>query len=412
MASVETLLAALHARTQEFVARQRTSTSCRLDVWALVARNSTRVLDLVDGPTDLQPILREIVTASSEWTAEGESPLSRVALTIGVLADTLDSRPDLVRTASLTDRSQLRFSILASLHSAAGASSRAAALHQHPSATALLRDLADSTEAASHVPLRPLQGGLSILAIAPAPGGLDEAISRWASVAIEILSSPNRATKYAFQRTAVGIARLCGAAAEEISSGGPEDMRTSALQRALVRASQSWQRAAAWPPELRLDGRSTELRQAAQALDAAISLRMSARGFTYSIGELWAGLPRAMEVASVLEVALSRRVSTGGVWIVAEALGPAYMTRHPGTHRNDWLPDPGSRLVSGLLQVVQEAGLDLRGAVTSTQPRFCNDDAANRAAPLSLWEQVTCPDHYRNESRSRSLPRTRAVGPA
>lgn len=406
MASVEALLDALRKRTQEFVTSQWTSPTLSIDAWLLLARNAARVLDLVDGPTELRPILQKLATA--DGPTDGESPLTGIALTLGVLADTLDSGQDVVRTASLMDRSQLRASILASLHAAAEASLvHAAPSRQHLAAALLLRDLADGTEAGSHVPPRPLASPLSSLSVNPEPGSLSDAVSRWAGVAKESLGSPTRATKYAFQRTAASIAGVCWTASREISLEAPDDMAASPALDLFSRAFRSWQRAADWPPELRLDGRSPELRHAAQDLDAAISVRMGASRSTRSIGEMNAALLLTADVASVHEVALRRRVTTGGVWIIAEALGPGYLTRHPGVHRSDWLPDPGSPLATKLLETVREANLNLRRAVMMTQP-LRRDGAASRAGQPGVWEHITCADLPR-EGVVTSPVRARAV---
>lgn len=406
MAGVEALRDALLKRTQEFVTSQRTSPTLSIDAWDLLARNAARALDLVDGPTELRPILEQLATA--DGPRDGESPLTGVALTLGVIADILDSHQDVVRAASLMDRSQLRASILASLHAAAEASFvHAAPSRQHLAAALLLRDLADGTEAGSHVPPRPLESPLSSLSVKPEPGSLHEAVSWWAGVAMESLSSPTRATKYCFQRTAANIAGVCWTASREISLEAPDDIAASAVRDLFSRAFRSWQRAADWPPELRLDGRSPELRHAAQDLDAAISVRMGASRSTRSIGEMNAALLLAADVASVHEVALRRRVTTGGVWIIAEALGPGYLTRHPGVHRSDWLPDPGSPLATKLLETVREANLNLRRAVMMTQP-LRRDGAASRAGQPGVWEHITCADLPR-EGVVTSPVRARAV---
>lgn len=247
MANVEQLLAALRDRTQEFATWQQTSSSCPMDAWALAARSAARVLDHVDGPTELIPILRQLATENGGETDASESPLTAVARTIGVLADTLDSRPDAVRTASLMDRSQLRSTILANLNAAAEASvARPAAADEHLIAMHSLRDLADCTAAASHVPLRPLHGALSLLRILPMPGSLDEAITRWAITAIDTLSSPTRATKYAFQRTSAAIARICWTGARDLAVENVHSGEVPAVEAALLAASRSWQVAADW----------------------------------------------------------------------------------------------------------------------------------------------------------------------
>lgn len=386
MASVEALLDALMDRTRELMSPQRASLPFTTDAWGLLARNATRVLDLLEGPTELRPILQQLAAVPDGQKRDEDSPLARVALTLGVLADTLDSRPDVVRSASLMDRSQLRANILASLHVAAEASLVGAAPPgQHSAAMLLLRDLAEGTEFGSHVPPRPLQGPVSLLRLGPAPGSLDGAISRWASIAAEILGSPTRATKYAFQRTAATIARICCTVANDLAHYRGQAGGVPRVRAAVLAAFQSWQAAADWPTELRLDGRSGELRQSSQDLEEAMSKGLWCAG-PGSLTGLESVLLTASEVGAVHEKQLQRRVTSGGVWVLADALGPAYLTRHPGTHRSDWLPDPGSRFGWILTGSTRRANSDLSLSIGLLQQLRRAEVEGVRALPV--WEHV------------------------
>jgi hypothetical protein len=386
VASVEALLDALRERTLEFMSSQATSLPSTTDAWGLLARNATRVLDLLDGPTELRPILQQLAAAPDGHTRDDDSPLTRVALTLGVLADTLDSRPDVVRSASLMDRAQLRANILASLHFAAEASlERAAPRGQHLAVKLLLRNLADGTEVGCHVPPRPLQGPVSLLRLGPTPGSLDFAISRWASIATEILSSPTRATKYAFQRTAATIARICCTVANDLACYEGQAGGVPHVRAAVLAAFQSWQAAADWPTELRLDGRSGELRQCSQDLEQAMSKGPWCAGPGSLIG-LDSVLLTASEVGAVHEKQLRQRVTSRGLWILAEALGPAYLTRHPGTHRSDWLPDPSRHRGWTLTESARRANSDLAVSIGLLQQvRRAHVEAV---PALQVWEHV------------------------
>ncbi|WP_377105325.1 hypothetical protein [Propionicimonas sp. T2.31MG-18] len=386
MASVEALLDSLRERTREFMVAQSTSLPFTTDAWALLARNATRVLDLLEGPIELRPILQQLAGAPDGQTRDEDSPLTRVALTLGVLADTLGSRPDVVRSASLMDRSQLRANILASLHFAAEASlARAVPRGQHLAAMLLLRDLAEGTELGSHVPPRPLQGPVSLLRLGPAPGSLDDAISRWASIATEILSSPTRATKYAFQRTAATIARICCTVENDLATYEGQAGGVPHVRAAVLAAFQSWQAAADWPTELRLDGRSGELRQCSKDLEEAMSKGTWCAG-PGSLTGLESVLLTASEVGAVHETQLRQRLASGGLWVLADALGPAYLTRHPGTHRSDWLPDPGSHFGWTLTDSARRANSDLRLSIGLLQQLRRADVEGVRALPV--WEHV------------------------
>lgn len=390
MASVEALLVALRDRSQEYVDWQRASSSCPLNVWGHLARNVVRVLELVDGPTELGPILQQLATAPGSQMDGDESPLTGMALTLGVLADTLGSSPGVVRTASLMDRSQLRSSVLASIHAAAHASVARAAPHEPLIALPSLRDLADSTEAASHVPPRPLQGALSLVRIAPEPGSLDEAMTRWAVVAIQTLSSPTRATKFAFQRTAVSIARLCWVGASDLASRDATGGEGPHARASLLAAFESWQAAADWPSELRLDGRSGDLRESSQHLESALSA-WSSPARQGQLPELSSALLIASQVGAVHEEALRQRAAAGGLWIIADALGSSYLSRHPGTHRSDWLPVPGSHYCTGLIQAAERANADLGVASRDVRSPLLNHVTDVTAEP-EVWERVT-PTH-------------------
>lgn len=409
MASVERLLAALRDRAQEFLLWQSASSICPLDAWGLVARNAARVLDLVDGPTELGPILRHVGVAVVDDLSNGhESPLTAVGLTMGVLADTLESRPDVVGTASLIDRSHVRSAILASLHATAQTSAvRAAPPEQHPTARHILTDLADATEAASHVPPRPLEGALSALSIGPARGSLEDAMTHWAVTASETLSSPTRATKYAFQRTAASIARICWTGANAPACDDACDRKVRDVRGSLLAAFQSWQSAAAWPTELRLDGRSGGLRQSSQHLEQALA-GWHFRTRPGSLMELESVVQIASEVGAVLEVGLRKRVASGGLWITAQALGPSYLTRHPGTNRGSWLPDPGSPYGAGLLRAAERANLDLGLAIRQLRPPFLNhrDDGVLKSG---VWERVTPHHNGHVEQPHPGTPSTHSI---
>ncbi len=368
------------------------------------------MLDLVDGPTELMPILKQIALASVEPAGWGDSPLDGVGLTIGVLADTLCACPETVRTASLVDRSQVRFGLLGCLHVAAHASATApAASEQEPDQARALRDPADVTDAAAHVPPRPLHGELSRLSVGPEPGSFSETVWLWSTAAKGVLGSRTQATKYAFQRTAASIAHLCWTAARDATSEPANDPEALELRVALTEAFQSWQRAADWPPELRLDGRSGDLRKHSHDLQMAISIGPSGSRGGFSTDELASVLFTAIDVGAVYEAALRRCVLTGGLWILAEALGASYLARHPGTHRSDWLPDSGSRFGAVLVQNATQANLDLRRAIGLLQ--VLEPDRVAEHAPHGVCERVVHLGAVRfDRAPTRTRP-TRAIGP-
>ena len=358
MATVNALLLALHARTLESTTSRRGAPDPSMLDWNRLARNAIRCLDTVDPPAELVPILRAIVAeAGGEGRdVEGTHPLAAIGYTLGALADTLDSHPEVAALASHADRAQLRSCLLSSLYGAATYTvSAIQGVNASVSGRYLIHTLADVTEAASFVPWRPLGSQLGSLALGPGSGGLEQVVAAWAASATDVLDSRTRTTGYAFQRTAASIAQLCLTAATTV--GSAEDSLTGRqVKDALISACRDWQIAADWPPEVRLGGHATELRHRSQDLDEALTgAPLNAMGRRPRQDALESMLRSADRVGNSHEAALTRVVTGRELWVVAHALGPSYLTRHPGTHRNDWVLDPGAVYGATLLQAARRA---------------------------------------------------------
>lgn len=390
MATVNALLLALHARTLESTTPRRGVPDPSMLEWNRVARNAIRCLDMVDPPAELIPILRAIV---SEHGVEGRDvddtrPITAIGYTLGVLADTLDSHPEVAALASHADRAQLRSCLLSSLHGAATYTvSALQGAHDALSGRSLIHTLADATEAASFVPWRPLGAQLGRLALGPGSGGLEQVVAAWAASATDVLNSRTRTTGYAFQRTAVSIAQLCLAAATTFGSA-EESLTGRRVKDALISACRDWQIAADWPPEVRLGGHATELRHRSQDLHEALTeAPLNTMGQRSRQDALEAMLRVAGVVGNSYEAALTRVVTGRELWIVAHTLGPSYLTRHPGTHRNDWVLDPGTVYGATLLQAARRARSTLREATAEVAQmhRTGGPDLSPSAPP---WETV------------------------
>lgn len=408
MASVDHLLAALHERTGELSAHEQPSPEQALIGWHRLARNASRILVMVDAPTELMPILHAIRDEVEVREADVDTPITALGYTLGALADTLNSNPDAVTIAGRADRAQLRSSILSSLHHAAIASLAAASGDVTTPACALLRDLADSTHAASYVPWRPLHPPLSLLALGPTGASLDQAVTRWAESATDVLDSRTRVTSFAFQRTAASIAHLCHTAATVFSATGGETPARWEVSTALTSAFQAWQIAAAWPPEIRLGGRTTTLRLRSQELDQALDHDSRTANRLSQEGAMRSALLRAEEVAASHEAALNRLVTNRGLWVIAHALGPAYLTRHPGVHRTDWVPDPGTVYGTTMIDAVQRAVQALRVATDAIEPQQRASATGLARGPL-LWETVDGATRDATRWRSRTT-RAQSIG--
>lgn len=106
--------------------------------------------------------------------------------------------------------------------------------------------------------------------IGPSDPGIDGAVARWATAAVEAVSNPNLVTQHGLQLAAADIALVCAAAAVIVERAGqvasldPDLAATTAS--ALGEAGRSWRRAATWPDHIRLGGRSTDLRHASAQL--------------------------------------------------------------------------------------------------------------------------------------------------
>lgn len=410
MATVDALLAALRERTQEFAVQQCNAPDPSMLGWHRLARSSMRILQTVGTPPELVPILRAVVDEAEPVDAPDNAPITAVGYTLGVLADTVNSHPEFPALAGHADRAQLRSCLLSTLHNVATAA--LAALNATNTATPsrdLIRALAEATEAASYVRWRPLHTQLGQLALGPAPGGFDEVAAAWAASAIDILSSRTRTTGYAFQRTASSIAQLCHAAATAFTSKDTEPTGRG-VEAALTSARQEWQQAADWPPEVRLGGHASDLRHRSHDLDEALA---PARLATMDLGSrqeaLRSALLLATKVGTSHESALARVVQGRELWVVVGALGPAYLTRHPGTHRADWVLDPGASYGPKLIQAVHRANGALEDAAQQVD-EVQSTDFSDRSRGPSWWETVTASARSVQASPVPRPGRGRSVG--
>lgn len=409
MASVDALLTALHYRTREITDQPPSQRDSSMLGWNRLARNAMRVLVMVDPPPELMPVLRRIVDLADRRDPAKDALITSLGRTMGALADTIVARPEVVAAASRVDRLQLRSSVLSALHTAA-----AATVSAMPSATSrdlegCVREVSDATEAASYVPWRSLHAPLGLLALGPKPGGIEKAVANWAESAIDILKSPTRVTGYALQRTAASIAQLCLAAGAVFVPTGESGAIEEEVEVSLARAMQSWHVAAGWPPEVLLGGRTPELRHRSQELESSIAedrIHETARP-TQELA-MQAALVVAGDVGIQHESALTRLVDTRGLWIAARALGPAYLTRHPGVRRNDWILDPGSDYGTRMLDAVHRANMELWEASRRID-QLQRTRQARHTQPM-LWEKVVAREQTREGMRNDRPPTALSIG--
>lgn len=315
MATVNALLAALHDRTLEPSAQPSMPSTTEMSGLSRLVRNAIRILALIDPPPDVMTILQAMPKAEPAEEPVN-TPITTIGYTLGVLADTLNANPETVRNTGHSDRGQLRSQVLATLHHVATLSLAASPPDQGFSSPALIRDLADATRTATYVPRADLHEPIGQLALGQSPGSLDQTVARWAETAIEILHSQTRVTSYAFQRTAATIATICSTAAATYAEPTGERSFEGAASAALTTASQAWQHAADWPPEVRLGGRTTELRHRSQDLDQALAThRLGQPDAPWQQTAMSAALLAAERVAACHKSALLQVISSRHLWI-------------------------------------------------------------------------------------------------
>lgn len=411
MATVNALLAALHDRTLELSAQPSTPSTTEISGLSRLFGNAIRILALIDPPPDVMTILQAMPKAEPAEEPV-DSPITTIGYTLGVLADTLNANAETVRNTGHRDRVQLRSQVLATLHHVATVSLAAVPVDEAFSGPALIRDLADATNAASYVPRADLHEPIGLLSLGQSSGGLDQTVARWAETAIEILASQTRVTSYAFQRTAATIATICSTAAVALAEPPSERPFEGAASAALTKASQAWQRAADWPPEVRLGGRTTELRHRSQDLDQALAThRLGQPGAPSRQAAMRAALRAAEGVAACHKSALIQVINRRNLWISVEALGPTYLTHHPGASRSDWVPDPGTRAGEVLLDACTQAWTALATAVDRLNPSMAAVGAAESPGEAPRWETVSAPNRSRRPRSTTALtPPGRGIG--
>jgi hypothetical protein len=406
MASVGDLLRRLHLQAWELSGTPTTpATEARLDGqlrgWVRVAASASRALAPLRHRPDLDDVLDQLADGGLATPGRPAARLAALSQTIGAIGDILASRgPDIERAGTAT-KDRLHASVQAALHAAARATLTVAQQVGHPEAEALMSRLAEATEMAAMIPPSARTSRLDHLAIiVPGPQTLQGAVEQWARTATTVLSSQTQVTGYVLQSTAANIALLCLATAratKAAAADGPiaqpvADHAVVALQA----ASRAWRNAAAWPPHLRLGGRSAEYRRASNDLLAALSADLNANpapGNRFT--ELLAALPFAGEVARAHQLAAERLADAGGVWVSGESLMSTpqhHRAAVAGLRRSSWIMEqPGQHAAEPIAAASRAAGAALHAALASLNAAANSRSAASFAQPppVPVWETVT-----------------------
>ena len=179
----------------------------------------------------------------------------------------------------------------------------------------------------------------------------------------------------------------------------------------MVRAFQAWQIAADWPPEVRLGGRTTELRHRSRELDEAFAAQHLVQAETpLQQDAMFTALVQAEKIAAQHQSALIRVVADGGLWISVQALGPAYQTRHPGAGRAHWVPDPGTAYGATLIDRGERASRELRAAVDHVEQREVVTRSPGQAHSPTPCETVAPAEHSLQRTSTTVASRARNMG--
>lgn len=252
-----------------------------------------------------------------------------LAQVMGGISDTLT---DNLRTGGRaeyagTEALKLEASLLSAVHVAARWSRSTMDDQKLPttrsSVMAFLGDLAVITEPYALIPPGRRTSTLEELALrAPNTPGVEGAAVVWAHVASETLTERYRISSWAMQAIAGELALLSHTARSAVlaaaSRGELSPQTASQLSDSLHASTRAWRAAAAWPPYLRLGGRSLDLREASRDLRETIATGATATLATWR-RVLGVAMPVALSHAAVMRSLVRRHE----LWIHSSAVDPA-----------------------------------------------------------------------------------------
>lgn len=406
MATVADLLDLLHRQAWE-LAQQRVDApeealQPHMRGWVKVAAAASRALAQLDVRRDLDEVLDQLADGGLASPGRPDRRLADLSVTFGGIGDLLAAEQVNIELAGYAARSRLHASMWAALNTAARATLAIAQDGGGSEQATVLATLATVTELAALIPPAARENLLDRLpAASPGSATLKGAVDGWAAAAGEVLTNDHQVTGYGLQRVAGSIALICQVTAATTKEAAdarlvdPDAARVAA--RALQRAAQAWRQAAAWPPYLRLGGRTTELRHASTALDAALT-GPHATGLPERLTSLWAAVNVATLIGDEHRVMTARLAAGGGLWVSVAALPAAYQASHPGVRRSGWVPQPASDTATSkplataaraATDALRNAGAELDVAVEPIQARTASPRTGLKAA--QVWETVTPP---------------------
>lgn len=275
--------------------------------------------------------------------------LIQIGQTMGAIADVLasttrfDPRPGLVGSEAI----KLEATLLASVHLVAGWSRSVLADQIPPNGRSAIRaeltDLAIATEPYALIPPSQRASLLEDLRIRTrtAPG-LEGAVTAWADEAKPVLTERYRVSGWALQAIAGDLALLSHVALRTIdharTNGLVTPERAVEASAALLRALTSWRAAAAWPPNIRLGGITSELGRAVRDLREAFGA-----GPAPNVATLRHLLGIAVPIGRLHAERMERLVVGHELWVHGPSLGPAAGEAR-GWIREPWWSNQGIAL--------------------------------------------------------------------
>ena len=321
----------------------------------------------------LAPLAHGPLTANDD--AVPAPQLVELATTVGAISDSLAGilrfgpRPEQVGTPAL----ELEADLLSAVHVAARWSRTTIEVQcptpPRPALTTFLRDLIVVTEPYALIPPEHRASTFEDLAfVAPSSPGLEGAVAAWAETAIGILHDRYRVSGWAMQVIAADLALVSQVARSPFAvtgaAGSMEHAAPSHAQRALELAVQSWRRAAAWPPHLRLGGQNADLRLACRDLREGV-----ASDVVSTMAQSRRLLTLAAPVGAACARAMSSLVRRHELWIHAPFLVPKV------PFDRSWIREPSwSREGDPLLRAAETGNESLQKALSALGGAAARDD--------------------------------------
>lgn len=345
--------------------------------WRPIATASLRVLDLLATPATQHPDrLTLALNALLIGNTHGRGYLRHyqlldIAETIGTIADYLTTAPPTALTNGLIADPHTQHRLAQEL----GKLARASLATLSPPDRQLpvwlqLRRIEAAAPTETHL-ISTHQRHHWVL-VGPDEPGLLGAVTAWANVARDTLNDPARVTGLAFQLVAANISHILGHLTHPADAAAP-----SPYQRKTDACRRAWLEASRWPENLRLGGRTPELRHASAALTQALDTpQTSPPDLRDLLGPLL--------IAGEAHATATARLNHEGprLWIRKDTLPQKYLTTAEQLDRR-------TRWVTLPREVHAEQSISLASAHAADSIAHLLIDRSHNPRTRSSWEVVT-----------------------